>query len=93
MRRVVAAVLASTLAARHRLWWRYGVTIVFITHDIDEAVYLGGRVLVLSSSPTELMDDVAAGLPEQRDQLTTRSSPVFARLRGHVFQQAKGGAR
>ena len=75
------------------LWQRFGVTIVFVTHDIDEAVYLGGRVLVLSSSPTELMDDVAIGLPEERDQLTTRSSPEFARLRGHVFeliQQAKG---
>jgi NitT/TauT family transport system ATP-binding protein len=78
------------------LWQRFGVTIVFVTHDIDEAVYLGGRVLVLSSSPTELMDDVAIGLPEQRDQLTTRSSPEFARLRAHVFeliQRAKGGAR
>jgi NitT/TauT family transport system ATP-binding protein len=78
------------------LWQRFGVTIVFVTHDIDEAVYLGGRVLVLSSSPTELMDDVAIGLPEQRDQLTTRSSPEFARLRGHVFeliQRAKGAAR
>ena len=75
------------------LWQRFGVTIVFVTHDIDEAVYLGGRVLVLSSSPTELMDDVAIGLPEERDQLTTRSSPEFARLRAHVFeliQQAKG---
>jgi NitT/TauT family transport system ATP-binding protein len=74
------------------LWQRFGVTIVFVTHDIDEAVYLGGRVLVLSSSPTELMDDVAIGLPEERDQLTTRSSPEFARLRVHVFeliQQAK----
>jgi NitT/TauT family transport system ATP-binding protein len=74
------------------LWQRFGVTIVFVTHDIDEAVYLGGRVLVLSSSPTELMDDVAIALPEERDQLTTRSSPEFARLRAHVFeliQQAK----
>ncbi len=77
------------------LWHRFGITIVFVTHDIDEAVYLGGRVLVLSSSPTELMDDVRVGLPDERDQLGTRSSPEFAKLRAHVFsliQRAKGAS-
>jgi NitT/TauT family transport system ATP-binding protein len=75
------------------LWHRLGVTILFDTHDIDEAVYLGERVLVLSASPTVVMDDVSVDLPDERDQLTTRSSPRFAELRGHVFEQiqrAKG---
>src|SRR3954452_15822200 len=75
------------------LWHRLGVTILFVTHDIDEAVYLGERVLVLSASPTVVMDDVSVDLPDERDQLTTRSSPRFAELRGHVFEQiqrAKG---
>jgi NitT/TauT family transport system ATP-binding protein len=76
------------------LWRRTGVTIVFVTHDIDEAVYLGQRVLVLSSSPTVVQEDLAVDLPGERDQLTTRSDPRFTQLRSHVYaqiQQAKRG--
>ncbi|MFK3984697.1 ABC transporter ATP-binding protein [Micromonospora sp. NPDC050397] len=78
------------------LWQRLGVTILFVTHDIDEAVYLGQRVLVLSSSPTVVLDDVRIDLPAERDQLGTRSSTRFAELRAHVFgqiQRAKDGHR
>ncbi|AVT35607.1 ABC transporter ATP-binding protein [Plantactinospora sp. BB1] len=76
------------------LWRRLGVTILFVTHDIDEAVYLGQRVLVLSGSPTVVLDDVAIDLPAERDQLGTRSSARFAELRAQVFgqiQRAKSG--
>ena len=69
------------------LWQRLGVTTLFVTHDIDEAVYLGQRVLVLSASPTVVLDDVTVDLPAERDQLSTRSSARFAELRGHVFAQ------
>ncbi|HKX69089.1 MAG TPA: ABC transporter ATP-binding protein [Intrasporangium sp.] len=78
------------------LWRRLGVTVLFVTHDIDESVYLGQRVIVLSSSPTVVMADVAIDLPDDRDQLTTRSAPRFAELRSHVYeliQQAKRGHR
>ena len=78
------------------LWKRLGVTVLFVTHDIDEAVYLGQRVLVLSNSPTIVLEDVAIDLPADRDQLTTRSLPRFADLRAHVYeliQQAKRGQR
>jgi NitT/TauT family transport system ATP-binding protein len=78
------------------LWKRLGVTVLFVTHDIDEAVYLGQRVLVLSNRPTVILEDVAIDLPAQRDQLETRSSPRFAELRHHVYeliQQAKRGYR
>ncbi|HWK91453.1 MAG TPA: ABC transporter ATP-binding protein [Luteimicrobium sp.] len=79
-----------------RLWERLGVTVLFVTHDIDEAVYLGERVLVLSNRPTVLMEDVRVDLPRERDQLTTRSDPRFGELRGHVYeliQRAKAGQR
>ena len=52
------------------LWQRLGVTILFVTHDIDEAVYLGQRVVVLSASPTVVQEDLAVDLPDERDQLT-----------------------
>ncbi len=69
------------------LWRDFGVTILFVTHDIDEAVYLGQRVLMLSSSPTVVREDLPIDLPAQRDQLTTRSSPRFAELRARVYAQ------
>ena len=78
------------------LWERLGVTVVFVTHDIDEAVYLGQRVLVLSNRPTVVLEDVAVDLPAERDQLGTRSLPRFAELRAHVYariQEAKQGVR
>ena len=78
------------------LWRRLGVTVLFVTHDIDEAVYLGERVLVLSDQPCVLLEDVVIDLPIERDQLTTRSLPRFAQLRGQVYeliQRAKHGFR
>ena len=45
-------------------------------HDIDEAVYLGERVLILSSSPTVVREQLRVGLPRDRDQLHTRVTPV-----------------
>ncbi len=69
------------------LWHKLGVTTLFVTHDIDEAVYLGQRVLILSNSPTVIRDDLAIDLPDSRDQLTTRSTPRFAELRARVYEQ------
>ena len=74
------------------LWKRLGVTVVFVTHDIDEAVYLGQRVLVLSNRPTVIMEDVVIDLPDERSQIETRADPTFVAHRTHVYeliQQAK----
>ncbi|MFD1824614.1 ABC transporter ATP-binding protein [Mumia zhuanghuii] len=78
------------------LWRRLGVTVLFVTHDIDEAVFLGQRVLVLSNRPTVVLEDVNVDLPDERFQLETRSSPRFAELRARVYeliQAAKKGVR
>ena len=69
------------------LWHRFRVTTLFVTHDIDEAVYLGQRVLILSNSPTVIREDLTIDLPDQRDQLHTRSSARFAELRAQVYAQ------
>ncbi|MCS0499836.1 ABC transporter ATP-binding protein [Protaetiibacter mangrovi] len=86
-----AAVDAQTRADLEDLirviWKQLGVTILFVTHDIDESVYLGERVVVLSNSPTVVQDDVVIDLPAERDQLTTRSHPQFAALRSHIYEQ------
>lgn len=79
-----------------RVWKQLGVTVLFVTHDIDESVYLGSRVVILSSSPTIIQQDIKIDLPDERDQLETRSSARFAELRHHVYEQiqlAKQGFR
>ncbi|MFV2017016.1 ABC transporter ATP-binding protein [Micromonospora sp. LOL_023] len=76
-----------------QLWQRLGVTILFVTHDIDEAVYLGQRVLVLSSSPTVVQETLSIDLPHERDQLHTRADPRFTALRGHVYEQIQAAKR
>jgi NitT/TauT family transport system ATP-binding protein len=68
---------------------RYDVTIVFVTHDIDEAVYLSDRVIVLTPSPTEVREVLDVGLPQPRDQVATKELPEFARLRAHVWRTIK----
>ncbi|GAA2787498.1 ABC transporter ATP-binding protein [Crossiella cryophila] len=70
-----------------RVWRDLGVTILFVTHDIDEAVYLGERVIVLSSAPTVVQQEIPIDLPAERDQLHTRALPRFAELRAEVYEQ------
>ena len=65
---------------------RFGITIVFVTHDIDESVYLSDRVVVLTHSPTEVKEIVGVDLPVPRDQIATKELPEFAQLRGHVHR-------
>ncbi|MBA4865800.1 ABC transporter ATP-binding protein [Streptomyces sp. PSKA54] len=76
-----------------RLWRERGMTILFVTHDIDEAVYLGERVLVLSASPTVVQEQLKIDLPAERDQLHTRVAPRFAELRTHVYEQIQAAKR
>ena len=65
----------------------YGMTIVFVTHDIDESVYLGDRIVVLGSPPTSVQEILDVPLPQKRDQITTKEDPEFLRLRGHVYKE------
>jgi NitT/TauT family transport system ATP-binding protein len=76
-----------------RVWRDLGVTVLFVTHDIDESVYLGERVLMLSSSPTFVQEDLAIDLPDARDQLSTRALPRFTELRTHVYEQIQRAKR
>ncbi|WP_432055849.1 ABC transporter ATP-binding protein [Streptomyces sp. bgisy022] len=76
-----------------QLWQELGVTVLFVTHDIDEAVYLGERVVVLSSSPTVVQEQLTIDLPARRDQLRTRADPRFTELRTRVYEQIQAAKR
>lgn len=68
-----------------RLRSQRDLTLVLVTHDIDEAVYLGDRVVVLGSSPSVVVDTVSIDLPRPRDQLSTRNLPDFGSLRTRIL--------
>jgi NitT/TauT family transport system ATP-binding protein len=72
-----------------------GITILLVTHDIDESVYTSDRVVVLTGAPGRVRADLAVQLPEPRDQITTKELPEFVHLRTEVgrlvrSQQAQG---
>jgi NitT/TauT family transport system ATP-binding protein len=62
------------------------ITVVLVTHDIDEAVYLADRVVVLGRAPSRVVEIVDVPLDHPRTQLGTRSSDTFGRLRGHLME-------
>lgn len=69
----------------------FGMTVVVVTHDIDEAVYLGDRVVILSSSPTVVRENLVVDLPSPRNQLDTKSLSSFTDARAHVYRSVKTG--
>ena len=64
----------------------FAVTILFVTHDIDESVYLADRVVVLTHAPTEVKEIAEVDLPFPRDQITTKELPEFTQLRAHIYR-------
>jgi NitT/TauT family transport system ATP-binding protein len=70
-----------------------GCSIVFVTHDIDEAVYLGDRIAVLNGAPGLIVQTFDVVLPQPRDQIMTRQSPEFLQLRYAVHKAIAGAAQ
>jgi NitT/TauT family transport system ATP-binding protein len=63
---------------------QFDITIVLVTHDIDEAVYLSDQVVVLSSAPSMVLDQIVIDLPRPRDQIVTKASEQFVAKRSEV---------
>ncbi len=66
-----------------------GATVIFVTHDLEEAIYLGDRVVGLLPHPGRIGIAVDVDLPRPRDQLATREDPEFLRLRRELFDFIK----
>jgi NitT/TauT family transport system ATP-binding protein len=72
-----------------RLVQHEGLTVLFVTHDLEEAIYLGDRVIALQSNPgpgrPSLARTIDVPIPRPRDQLTAKEHPDFLRLRRELF--------
>ncbi len=69
------------------LWRELALTVVFVTHDVDEGVYLSGRVVALTRAPGTIAIDMAVELPEPRDQIATRALPAYLDCRARLLAQ------
>jgi NitT/TauT family transport system ATP-binding protein len=69
-----------------RLRAKFGITVILVTHDIDEAVYLADRVFVLGSPPSVVVREIPVDLPRPREQIKTRSDPEFLKLRNEIHE-------
>lgn len=69
-----------------RLRAKFGITVILVTHDIDEAVYLADRVFVLGSPPSVVVREIPVDLPRPREQIKTRSDPDFLKLRNEIHE-------
>jgi sulfonate transport system ATP-binding protein len=67
------------------LWKKTGTTCIFITHNIEEAVYLGERVMVLTDKPATIRENIIVDIPRPRDF----ADPEFIRIRNHVTEMIK----
>jgi NitT/TauT family transport system ATP-binding protein len=78
-----------------KIWQAIPVTVVFVTHDVEEAIFLSSRVLSLSKTPASIKQDIAIDLPYPRDQIRTREDARFTALRhrlfSSIFLQEKAG--
>lgn len=76
-----------------RMWARRRMAIVFVTHDIDEALLLSQRVVLLRPRPGQIDEIIDVDLPEPRWQKDPRGFPAFAELRSHLWKRIQGMAR
>jgi NitT/TauT family transport system ATP-binding protein len=73
-----------------------GATIFFVTHDLEEAIYLGDRVIGLMPHPGRVGVELEIDLPRPRNQVATRESPAFLKLRHRLYDfiyASESGAR
>jgi NitT/TauT family transport system ATP-binding protein len=69
------------------LWRELGLTVVFVTHDVDEAIYLSTRVVALARPPAAVAADLPVDLPHPRDQISTRALPRYLEYRKRLLKQ------
>jgi NitT/TauT family transport system ATP-binding protein len=70
-----------------RLWEELGTTILFITHDIEEAIYLSDRIWVLSRRPSQIIEELRVDFSRPRHQVTTRAQGRFMEIRNQIYKK------
>ncbi len=72
------------------LWEKAGFTVVLVTHDVDEAVFLSDRIAILSSRPSSIVEVLKTDLPRPRNRMQTPALPRFLEIRHHLLERLTG---
>ncbi len=72
-----------------RLKDQFHTSVLLVTHDVDEAVYLADRVIVLGGAPARVVRSEETGLGPDRDQIETKATPRFAEVRAEILREIR----
>lgn len=67
------------------IWKSFNITVVFVTHDVDEAVFLADRVVIMSAAPGRIVEDLRIELPRPRD-MSMSTDPTYLSARKHCLE-------
>ena len=73
-----------------KIWAKTDTTVIFVTHSIDESIYLSDRVVVMHSRPGRIKEEVLVDLPRPRWEGDVKADPRFARLRTDIRESLRG---
>jgi NitT/TauT family transport system ATP-binding protein len=73
------------------LWAKLGTTIVFVTHDVDEAIFLSDRIALFQPNPGRLTEIVDVDLPRPRTDYDVRAHPHAIEFRSYIMSHLRGG--
>src|SRR5213594_4759111 len=73
-----------------KIWAKTDTTVIFVTHSIDESIYLSDRVVVMHSRPGRIKEEVLVNLPRPRWEGDVKADPRFARLRTDIRESLRG---
>lgn len=74
-------------------WQRLRTTVIFVTHDVDEAILLGTRILVMSARPGRIREQITVPLAGPRDAETVAVEPVYRSIKAHALHLVREEAR
>lgn len=72
-----------------RIWKQQKTTMILVTHDIDEAIFLGDRIIVMSSRPGTIQDVIKVDLPRPRDRGSSEFAILKKKVYSHFFKDAE----
>ena len=75
-----------------RIWEERAETVVFVTHDIEEAIFLSDRILVMAAGPGRMISDLTVPFPRPRD-LSMRSDPRFVQMASDIWELLHPGSQ
>ncbi len=73
------------------LWSKLGMTIIFVTHDVDEAIFLSDRIALFQPAPGRITEVVNVDLPRPRMEYDVRAQPKAIELRSHIMEHLRAG--